>query len=111
MQQQRQYEADTDNIKLAVRRAYRQLQETSDRYTIQKNSLELAEQRVESNKLLLDAGRVSVRVLLESQDDLLEAQDSVTEALVDHLVAKLSFYKDVGILQVRPDGMWEQSVQ
>ena len=111
MQQQRQYEEDVDNIKFAVRGAYRKLQETSDRYNIQKNSLKLAEQRVESNKLLLDAGRVSVRVLLESQDDLLEAQDSVTDALVDHLAAKLSFYKDVGILQVRPDGMWEQSVQ
>jgi outer membrane protein TolC len=111
IQQQRQYEADTDNIKLAVRRTYRQLQETSDRYNIQKNSLKLAEQRVESNKLLLDAGRVEVRILLDSQDALLAAQDNVTKALVEHLVAKLSLYQDVGILQVRPDGMWEQSVQ
>jgi hypothetical protein len=59
------------------------------------------------NKVLLDAGRVTTRILLLSQDALLEAQNNVTRALIDHLDAKLSFYRDVGIMQVRPDGMWE----
>jgi len=107
--QQRQHEGEIDNIKLQVRDAYRLLQETADRYKIQKNSLELARQRVESNKLLLDAGRVTVRILLESQDALVGAENAVTSALVSHLDARLSFYRDVGILQVRPDGMWSQS--
>jgi len=105
---QRTYDESVDNVKLDVRQAYRDLQETADRYNIQKNSLELAYRRVESNKLLLDAGRVSVRILLESEDDLLAAQTAVTAALVEHLNAKLSFFRDVGILQVRPDGMWVQ---
>ena len=106
-QQQRQYEEEVDRIKLAVRGAYRRLKETADRYKIEKNSLKLAEERVEMNKVLLDAGRVETRILLLSQDALLAAQNNVTGALIDHLDAKLSFYRDVGILQVRPDGMWE----
>ncbi|MHC4889556.1 MAG: TolC family protein [Planctomycetota bacterium] len=110
-QQWRQYEDDIDRIKLAVRGAYRRLQETSDRYKIQKNSLALAKERVEMNKVLLDAGRVTTRILLQSQDALLNAQDNVTAALIGHLDAKLSFYRDVGILQVRPDGMWEEQIQ
>jgi len=105
---QRTYDEAVDNVKLSVRDAYRDLQETADRYKIEKNSLELARQRVETNKLLLDAGRVSVRILLKSEDALLAAQNAVTAALVDHLKAKLNFYKDIGILQVRPDGMWVQ---
>ena len=105
---QRTYDEFVDTVKLNVRDAYRDLQETADRYNIEKNSLELAEQRVETNRLLLDAGRVSVRILLESEDALLLAQNAVTAALVDHLDAKLSFFRDVGILQVRPDGMWGQ---
>jgi outer membrane protein TolC len=105
--QQRQYEDDKERIKLAVRSAYRRLKETADRYKIQKNSLALAKERVEMNRVLLDAGRVTTRILLLSQDALLEAQDNVTAALIEHLNAKLSFYQDVGILQVRPDGMWE----
>ncbi|MCK4753116.1 MAG: TolC family protein [Planctomycetes bacterium] len=107
-QQQRQYAEDEDVVKLQVRNAYRQLEEAAERYRIQKNSLELAEKRVESTSLLLQAGRLTTRDLLESQDALLEAQDSVTEALVGHTTAKLSFFRDVGILEVKPDGMWEQ---
>jgi outer membrane protein TolC len=107
--QKRQYEADVDNVKLQVRDAYRRLMQTAEQYRIQQNSLNLAMQRVESNKLLLDAGRVTVRILLQSQDALVEAENAVTAALVNHLNAKLSFYRDVGILQVRPDGMWAQS--
>lgn len=107
-QWQRQYENDVAEVKLDVRQAYRQLREKAESYNIQKMSLELAKRRVESNELLLDAGRVSVRVLLESQGALLEAQNSVTAALVDHAIAKLSFFRDIGILQVKPDGMWVQ---
>lgn len=107
-QQKRQYSADIDNVKLQVRDDYRQLVQTAEQYRIQQNSLKLAEQRVESNKLLLDAGRVTVRILLDSQDALLQAQNAVTAALVAHLNAKLSFFRDVGILNVKPDGMWAQ---
>jgi len=107
-QQQRQYGAEVDNVKLQVRDAYRLLQQTAEQYRIQKNSLDLARQRVESNELLLNAGRVTVRILLESQDALVQAENAVTAALVSHLDAKLSFYRDVGVLQVKPDGMWAQ---
>lgn len=106
-QTQRQYDLDRDNVALAVRQAYRRLNETAERYAIQKNSLELAEKRVESTTMLIEEGRVSTRDLLEAQDALLEAQNNLTAALVDHAVAKLSFYRDIGVLQVKPDGMWQ----
>jgi len=106
--QQREYDNSVDNVKLNVRQAYRQLTEKAESYEIQKMSLDLAKRRVESNELLLDAGRVTVRILLDSENALVEAQNNVTAALVDHTIAKLSFFRDVGILQVRPDGMWEQ---
>ncbi|MHC4396033.1 MAG: TolC family protein [Planctomycetota bacterium] len=106
-QRQREYDNSVDRVKLDVRQAYRQLQEAKDTYKIRKNSLDLASKRVETNKLLLDAGRVEVRYVLESQDDLVQAQNNVTAALVDYTIAKLSFFRDTGILQVRPDGMWE----
>ena len=107
-QRRREYQGDVDGVELDVRSAYRQLQEYAERYKTQKNSLELSETRVESTTFLLQAGRVTTRDLLDSQDALLGAQNNVTAALVDHAIAKLSFFRDVGILQVRPDGMWEQ---
>jgi len=107
-QQQRTHENDVDEVKLDVRNAYRTLREQAESYRIQKTSLELAKKRVESTTFLLQAGRVTTYDLLISQDALLEAQNNVTAALIAHAIAKLTFFQDIGILEVRPDGMWEQ---
>lgn len=107
MQSERAYEELVDQVKLQVRQAYRQLQEAAARHRIQLQSVELAQARVESTSLLLQAGRATTRDLLDSQDDLLRAQNELTSALVDHVIAKLNFFRDVGVLQVRSDGLWE----
>jgi len=109
-QQQRAYENDVDNVKLQIRNAFRQLREQAESYRIQKLAVELAQRRVESNQLLLDAGRIEVRLLLDSQNALVGAQNNYTRALVNHTIAKLNFFRDTGILQVRPDGMWEEQI-
>ena len=110
-QRQRGYDDESENVKLDVRQAYRDLEETAESYRIQKIGLELAERRVEEQKLLLEYGRGTIRLLLETEDDLVSAQNDVTDALVKHTIAKMSFFRDIGILQVKPDGMWEQRVQ
>ncbi len=107
LRQKRDYEDFTDNVKLQVRQAYRQVNEAVERHRIQKNSLELAEKRVESYSLLLEAGRLSARDLLDAQNDLLQAQNLLTAALVDHAIAKLNFFTNIDVLQVKPDGMWQ----
>ncbi len=109
--QQRGYDDKSENVKLDVRKAYRDLAETGESYRIQKIGLELAERRVEEQKLLLEYGRGTIRLLLETEDDLVQAQNDLTGALVNHTTAKMRFFRDVGILQVKPDGMWEQRTQ
>ncbi len=109
-QRQREYENDVDEVKLDVRRAYRTLQEEAESYRTQQKSLELAEDRVKSSRLFWELGRAQTRDLLESQDALLKAQNSLTAALVAHTIAKLNFFRDVGLLEVRPDGMWEREI-
>jgi outer membrane protein TolC len=110
-QQQRQYELERDQIELDVRQALRELRSEAERYRIQKMALVLAERRLETQKMLLEIGQSDVRLLLESEGALLQAQNNVLRALVAHAIAKLSFFRDIGILQVKPDGMWEQQVQ
>jgi len=107
-QRQREHENYVDQVKLGVRDAYRTLREEAESYRTQQISLELAKERVQSTTMLLQAGRVTTRDWLDSQDSLLRAQNSLTAALVAHAVTKLSFFRDIGILQVRPDGMCEQ---
>jgi len=110
-QQQRSYDEDIENVKLDVRQAYRDLDETAESYRIQKIGLELARRRVEEQKLKLEYGRVTIRDLVITEDALVAAQNELTDALVDHTVVKLNFFRDIGVLQVKPDGMWEQRTQ
>lgn len=107
-QQQREYDNSVDQVKLDVRDAYRRLLEEAESYRTQQVSLTLAKERVESTSMLLQAGRATTRDWLDSQDALLRSQNSLTGALIAHAVTKLSFFRDIGILQVRPDGMCEQ---
>jgi len=100
----RALEEETDNVILAVRQAYRRLEQSKESYDIQKRSLALAERRVESTRLLLQAERAKQRDVLEAERDLLEAQNALTSALVAHTIARLQFARDVGTLRVDEKG-------
>ena len=93
-----------DEIVLEVRTAFRRLEQTQKSYEIQKQSVELAERRVESTQLLLQAGRATQRDVLEAQQALVEAKNALTAALVDHTVAGLEFGRDAGTLVVNQEG-------
>ncbi len=97
-----------DGIMLQVRQAWRSLQERRESYDIQRDSLALAERRVESTTLLLEAGRLTMRDLLDSQSALIEAQNAVLGALVDHAIARLNLWRDMETLLVTPEGSLEE---
>lgn len=93
-----------DRVTLQVRQAFRRLEQARQSYEIQARSVELAEQRVESTQLLLQAGRANQRDVLEAQQALVEAQNALTRAVVDHTIAGLEFQRDVGTLTVNQEG-------
>jgi len=107
----REYENDQDDIELNMRAAIRDLKTKAEQYRIQQMALVLAQRRKNTQEMLLSIGQGETRLLLEAEGAILSAQNSVTSALVAHAVAKLGFYRDVGILQVKPDGMWEANEQ
>jgi len=100
----RALEEESDNVILDVRQAYRRLEQTRESYDIQRMSLALAERRVESTRLLLQAERAKQRDVLEAERDLLEAQNALTSALVTHTIARLEFARDVGTLRIDEKG-------
>ena len=95
-----------DEIKQEVRNASRNLDQAQQSYEIQKNSLSLAEQRVESTTLLQQAGRASTRDILEAREALLEAQNAVSRALVDHFNARLDLFLAMENLRIDDKGLW-----
>lgn len=95
-----------DRIKLEIRNHLRTLQEERESLRIQARSVNLAEQRVESTNLNLQAGRIEIRDLLEAQEDLLSAQNALTAAMVNYRIAELELQRDLGVLEVNHEGMW-----
>ena len=54
----------------------------------------------------MEPNRAITRDVLEAQASLLAAQNARMSALVNYMTASLSFARDVGTLQLRPDGTW-----
>jgi len=108
-QQRREYERMQDTVVLEVRKAYRDMTEAADRYKVQSEALSLARQRFNSTISLLEYNRANTRDVLDARKDLYNAQNAATAALVNYAVAMLDFYRDVEIMQVRPDGMWQNT--
>ena len=70
--------------------------------------MQLADRRVTSTTLLLEAGRAEVRDLVDAQDAQIAAQNSVTVALVDYQQTRLQLLLDIGALDTAPPKFWLQ---
>jgi outer membrane protein TolC len=97
-----------DTIKIEVRSRLRELLEARETLQIQAKAVSLAQKRVKSINLFMDAGRAETRDLLEAQDALLEAQDSLTSARVNYRIAELEIQRDMGLLVVTDKGLWQE---
>ena len=69
----------------------------------------LAERRVESTDLFLQAGEAQIRDLLEAQEDLVEARDGLVSAVVNYHVATLNLKRDLELLEVNEKGLWREN--
>lgn len=104
----RRVQALEDSIKLSVRDRLRELLEARETLIIQAKAVWVAQKRVKSITLFMDAGRAETRDLLEAQDALLSAQNSLTAARVNYRIAELSIQRDMGVLAVSDSGLWQE---
>ena len=102
----RDIEEGEDQVKLEVRDAIRALVDAREAYRIQAEAVALAERRVNSTALFLEAGRAEIRDILEAQESLVSAQDALTAALVAYRLAELNLRKDTGTLEIDERGIW-----
>ena len=101
----RNLEEDADVITASVRDAIRLVRNSQESYILQKSVVLLNERRVESSLLNLDAGRSETRDVLESQEDLVAAQNDETSALISFTLARLDLYLQLEVLRVDETGI------
>lgn len=95
-----------DDVREDVRRGLRNVKQARQSYQIQKNAVELANRRVESATLSLQAGRVQIRDLLEAQTAQVQARNALTQSLVDYHLARLRLLIDIGVADTGEDRFW-----
>ena len=106
----RNVQTTEDSIKTEVRNTLRDLLEARENMYIQAKAVSVAQKRVKSVNMFLDAGRAQIRDLLEAQDALLSAQNSLTAAVVNYRIAELAIQRDTGVLEVDEKGLWKEYI-
>ncbi|HYE30856.1 MAG TPA: TolC family protein [Methylomirabilota bacterium] len=104
----RELELAVDQIKFDVQENWRALDQARRNHQIAVIGVELSERRVEEQELLFELGRGQARDLVDARLDLINSRNQLTAALVQHTIARLEFWRDLGILHIREDGKWEE---
>lgn len=106
----RTVQSQEDSIKLSVSNTLSTMRQARENLYIQTQAVIIAEKRVRSVTLFLDAGRAAMRDLLEAQDALLSAQNGLTSAAVGYRVAELELQRNLGLLDVDERGLWQEAL-
>lgn len=93
-----------DTVRLDVRQNYRQLVQSRRSYDLQVQSVEIAKRRRKLAALQQKEGQASARDVLEAEEDLRDAQDGLTSALLDYTTTRLQFLAALGMLYVDDKG-------
>lgn len=95
-----------DNLKSDLREDLRTLDQSRQSYDIQTRAKQLADRRVESSELSLQAGRVQVRDVVDAQTARVQAYNAATAALVEYHLTRMRLLLDLGILKTAKEKFW-----
>ena len=107
-QARRALELAIDNVKLDILNAWRNLDQAERSYKIQNISVALAASRLEEQEILAAQGEARAQDVLDALNDFTNAQNSRSRELVDYNIARLQFWRDMGVLAIQEDGQWSE---
>jgi len=101
----RSWDAFVDSVRQDVRQSSRRLMLSKQTYELRLRNVEIAKRRRKLAVLQQKEGQAAARDVLEAEDDLRTAQNSVTDALVSYTTTRLQFMTTLGLLVVDEKGM------
>jgi outer membrane protein TolC len=106
----RDFQNKEDEIKLAVLSSLRAMLEARESYNIQTDSVAVAEKRLKSTVMFFESGRAELSDILDAQEDLVNARNALTSAIVEYRVAELAFQRDTGLLGIDENGLFREYI-
>ena len=103
---ERELELAEEQLRSAIRGDWRNLEVARKQFKLAQDGLALAQKRLEIEEALMAEGQGTARDIVESQDRLITARDLVISTRIDHVLARLQLWSDMGILFLEKDGRW-----
>lgn len=110
-QSKRNLDLAYDEVKLQIFDDWRSLDQAQRNFGISELGVKLAERRLEEQELLAELGQGEARDLVDAQQDLTNSLNQRTSAIVDHTLARLGLWQDMGILFINKDGSWVKKLE
>ncbi len=104
----RDLELKADSIKLEVSDSWRQLDQYQQNYRNSEIGLEISRQRVYEQDMLAEIGRGNSEEQVNAQQNNIAALSARNDALVSHTIGRLTLWRDLGILNIKENGQWEE---
>ena len=105
-QRQRDRDLAYDQVRLQVNNDWRALGQAKRNYEISQSGAELAGRRLREQEILAEIGQSEARDLVDARRDLVNSRNAISSAMVDHTLARLRLWQDMGILYIKDDGSW-----
>ena len=86
---------------------WRNLDQAKRDHEISQLRVQLSKSRVREQDLLHETGDGDAFELVRAQEALTSSLNQLTAALVNHTLLRLSFWRDIGLFYVTPQGKWQ----
>jgi outer membrane protein TolC len=100
-----------DRAKLDINDGFRAIEQAKINFEVAEQQVTLAESRVEEQELRQELGQGDAQDLVDARIDLLNARNQRTSTVIDHALARMRLWRDMGILYVSYDGSWAKRLE
>lgn len=100
-----------DRAKFDIYDGFRAIDQARINFEVAEQQVALAESRVEEQELRQELGQGDAQDLVDARIDLLNARNQRTSTVIDHTLARMRLWRDMGILYVSEDGSWVKKLR
>ncbi len=102
----RELELAEENIRSDVRSGWRDVEVARKQYELAQRGLEISTARLEVEEAFNAEGQGTAIDLVDAQRDMNSTRDLVIATRINHTLARLQLWRDMGVLFIEKDGSW-----